>query len=141
MKEGDGQIPEGVYGIEYLNPNSSYYLSMKVSYPNAADRRRAKADGRLLTTYARRHPWNDPKPTGLGEFACVSSDNGKTWDVAHEIRIASCVEDDMGYPSTCELDDGWMLTVYYQSPAPGEKPALMGTKWRLPPNPAKLAGD
>ena len=46
LKEGDGQIPEGVYGIEYLNPNSSYYLSMKVSYPNAADRRRAKADGR-----------------------------------------------------------------------------------------------
>ena len=89
-------------------------------------------DGRLLTTYARRHPWDDPKPTGLGEFACVSSDNGRTWDVAHEIKIAGCVEEDMGYPSTCELDDGWMLTVYYQSPAPGEKPALMGTKWRLP---------
>lgn len=46
LKEGDGQIPEGVYDIEYLNPNSSYYLSMKVSYPNDADRRRAKADGR-----------------------------------------------------------------------------------------------
>ena len=46
LKEGDGQIPEGVYGIEYLNPNSSYYLSMKVSYPNAADRRWAKAEGR-----------------------------------------------------------------------------------------------
>ena len=46
LKEGDGQIPEGVYGIEYLNPNSSFYLSMKVSYPNAADRQRAKADGR-----------------------------------------------------------------------------------------------
>ena len=46
LKEGDGQIPEGVYGIEYLNQNSSFYLSMKVSYPNAADRQRAKADGR-----------------------------------------------------------------------------------------------
>ena len=46
LKEGDGQIPEGVYGIEYLNPNSSFYLSMKVSYPNDADRQRAKEDGR-----------------------------------------------------------------------------------------------
>lgn len=46
LKEGDGQIPEGVYGIEYLNPNSGYYLSLKVSYPNAVDVRRAKADGR-----------------------------------------------------------------------------------------------
>lgn len=37
LKEGDKQIPEGVYSIEYLNPNSSYYLSMKVSYPNEFD--------------------------------------------------------------------------------------------------------
>lgn len=46
LKEGDGQIPEGVYGIEYLNPNSRFHLSLKVSYPNEADRRRAKMDGR-----------------------------------------------------------------------------------------------
>lgn len=42
LKEGDRQIPEGVYGIEYLNPNSSYYLSLKVSYPNAFDRLKTK---------------------------------------------------------------------------------------------------
>jgi len=47
LREGDGQIPEGIYGIEYLNPNSSYYLSLKVTYPNASDRTRAKADGRV----------------------------------------------------------------------------------------------
>ena len=46
LREGDGQIPEGIYGFEYLNPNSSYYLSLKVTYPNASDRARAKADGR-----------------------------------------------------------------------------------------------
>ena len=46
LREGDGQIPEGVYGIEYLNPNSSYYLSLKVSYPSAVDKARAKKDGR-----------------------------------------------------------------------------------------------
>lgn len=37
-REGDFQVPEGLYGIEYLNPMSSYDLSMKVSYPNAYDR-------------------------------------------------------------------------------------------------------
>ena len=46
LREGDRQIPEGIYGIGYLNPNSSYYLSLKVTYPNASDRARAKADGR-----------------------------------------------------------------------------------------------
>ena len=47
LREGDRQIPEGVYGIEYLNPNSRFYLSLKVSYPNVSDRARAKADKRV----------------------------------------------------------------------------------------------
>ncbi len=38
LKEGDKQIPEGIYNVEYLNPNSSYYLSIKVSYPNEFDK-------------------------------------------------------------------------------------------------------
>jgi hypothetical protein len=46
LREGDLQVPEGVYRIEHLNPNSSYHLSMKVSYPNAFDRAMAKRDGR-----------------------------------------------------------------------------------------------
>ena len=46
LTEGDRQVPEGLYGIEYLNPNSKFHLSMKVSYPNAFDLGRAKEDGR-----------------------------------------------------------------------------------------------
>ncbi|MCZ4409494.1 L,D-transpeptidase family protein [Cryomorphaceae bacterium 1068] len=46
LKEGDKQIPEGIYKIEYLNPNSLFYLSMKVSYPNDFDRAKAATDGR-----------------------------------------------------------------------------------------------
>ncbi len=38
LKEGDKQIPEGIYEVEYLNPNSSFYLSIKVSYPNEFDK-------------------------------------------------------------------------------------------------------
>lgn len=46
LREGDKQVPEGVYAIESLNPNSSYHLSMKLDYPNAFDRDRAQADRR-----------------------------------------------------------------------------------------------
>ena len=46
LREGDRQIPEGFYGIGYLNPNSSYHLSMQIDYPNAADHAQAKRDGR-----------------------------------------------------------------------------------------------
>jgi len=37
IKEGDKQIPEGIYKVEYLNANSSYYLSIKVNFPNSFD--------------------------------------------------------------------------------------------------------
>ena len=46
LREGDRQIPEGIYEVEYLNPNSSYHLSLKVSYPNEFDRSKAAIDGR-----------------------------------------------------------------------------------------------
>lgn len=46
LKEGDKQIPEGFYQIEYLNPNSKYYLSMKINYPNDFDLQKASLEGR-----------------------------------------------------------------------------------------------
>ena len=46
LRQGDYQVPEGVYRIEHMNPNSSYHLSMKVSYPNDFDRRMAARDAR-----------------------------------------------------------------------------------------------
>ncbi len=46
LREGDRQIPEGVYEVEYLNPRSSYHLSVKLNYPNAFERRMAHAEGR-----------------------------------------------------------------------------------------------
>ena len=46
LREGDRQVPEGVYRIEGLNPNSSFHLSMKLDYPNAFDRANALLEGR-----------------------------------------------------------------------------------------------
>ncbi|MCB0736180.1 MAG: L,D-transpeptidase family protein [Bacteroidetes bacterium] len=39
-KQGDLQIPEGLYKIEIFNPVSSFYLSLGTSYPNASDKKR-----------------------------------------------------------------------------------------------------
>lgn len=36
-KQGDQQIPEGVYELPVLNPMSSYHLSIRVDYPNEDD--------------------------------------------------------------------------------------------------------
>lgn len=37
-KQGDNQVPEGFYSIDRFNPNSNFYLSLGINYPNKADR-------------------------------------------------------------------------------------------------------
>jgi murein L,D-transpeptidase YafK len=44
-REGDGRTPEGIYTIDSRNAYSKYHLSLHVSYPNAADRLRARRLG------------------------------------------------------------------------------------------------
>jgi murein L,D-transpeptidase YafK len=46
LREGDRQIPEGIYKVTFLNANSSYHLSLRLNYPNEFDQKMAKRDGR-----------------------------------------------------------------------------------------------
>lgn len=46
LREGDRQVPEGVYPIESLNPNSRFHVALRVGYPSEFDRRIAERDGR-----------------------------------------------------------------------------------------------
>jgi hypothetical protein len=46
LVEGDQQVPEGVYPIESLNPNSLFHVALRVGYPNRFDREMARQDGR-----------------------------------------------------------------------------------------------
>ena len=45
LKQGDGRTPEGNYTIDRRNPDSSYYLSIGIDYPNVHDIARARAAG------------------------------------------------------------------------------------------------
>jgi len=44
--QGDERTPEGIYRIDRRNPQSSFHLSLGISYPNAADRAFASRYGR-----------------------------------------------------------------------------------------------
>jgi murein L,D-transpeptidase YafK len=35
---GDAQVPEGFYELDWFNPQSNFFLSLHISYPNASDR-------------------------------------------------------------------------------------------------------
>ena len=81
-------------------------------------------NGWLLVVYGvRRQPYS--------ERACISRDGGKTWDIENEIILTLALNGDLGYPASVQLDDGSIVTVYYQIDKPGEKACLMSTHWRL----------
>jgi murein L,D-transpeptidase YafK len=42
IKQGDKQVPEGWYQIDSINPDSDFHLSLRINYPNQADRIRSK---------------------------------------------------------------------------------------------------
>jgi murein L,D-transpeptidase YafK len=44
-QEGDQRTPEGRYTIDARNAESGYYRSLRISYPNEADRERAREQG------------------------------------------------------------------------------------------------
>src|SRR5271170_4170738 len=50
LREGDHQVPEGFYTITpgQMNPNSAYYLSFNVGYPNAFDRAWDRTGGTIM---------------------------------------------------------------------------------------------
>lgn len=84
---------------------------------------RLRNDWLLVVYGVRREPF--------GERACISKDGGKTWDVENEITLRGALNGDLGYPSSVQLDDGSILTVYYQIGQAGEKTSLLSTHWKL----------
>ena len=80
-------------------------------------------DGRLLMSYGHRR-----KP--FGNQARLSTDNGKTW--GEPILLSGDGKSgDLGYPSTVELKDGTLLTVWYESMTEPKLAVLRQAKWRL----------
>jgi len=45
IEEGDFRTPEGTYVIDKRNPNSDFFLSIRISYPNNSDQSMARARG------------------------------------------------------------------------------------------------
>ncbi len=72
----------------------------------------------------------------LGQFAIISEDNGRTWSREYAINPHG-VNWDLGQPSTVELPDGSLATIYYQrylnldSGVADKNPCIMCTKWKM----------
>jgi len=80
-------------------------------------------DGRMLMTYGyRRAPF--------GNQARLSEDHGKTWSEPMTISNDGPAGD-LGYPSTVQLDDGSLATVWYERMKGSPRAVLRQASWRL----------
>lgn len=81
-------------------------------------------DGRVLCTYGyRREPF--------GIRACFSHDEGRTWDIEHEVVLRKDGGGgDLGYPSSVELADGTIFSSYYIHTEADKTRRIEATQWR-----------
>ena len=80
-------------------------------------------DGRLLMTYGHRR-------LPFGNQARLSTDHGRTWSEPMIVSGDGTVSD-LGYPSTVELADGTLLTVWYENMKGLDRAVLRQAKWKL----------
>jgi murein L,D-transpeptidase YafK len=48
QRQGDNKTPEGVYAIDFKNPNSGFHKALHVSYPSLTDRARVAPGGDIM---------------------------------------------------------------------------------------------
>lgn len=80
-------------------------------------------DDRLLMTYGHRRP-------PFGNQARLSDDHGRTWSEPMIIS-GDGASGDLGYPSTVELQDGSLLTVWYEALKNSPRAVLRQAHWKL----------
>jgi hypothetical protein len=65
-----------------------------------------------------------------GNQARLSADNGQTWSAPMTIS-GDGSWGDLGYPSTVELGDGSLLTVWFEALKKGQNAVLRQARWRI----------
>lgn len=83
------------------------------------------SSGAVICSFARRGEEGD-----RSQRAVVSYDNGENWQEEYLIREVTFGVD-LGYPASVELEDGTILTVYYQSLPDEWNCSVLYTKWKL----------
>lgn len=117
LRQGDRQVPEGIYPITHLNPNSRYAVSLRIGYPNAEDLAWAAAEGRS-------DPGGDIMIHGRGgSVGCLSLDDA----AAEDLFVLAA---DVGIAAMTVLLAPWELRRRPVPALPAGAPAWMAERYR-----------
>lgn len=98
-QRGDNKTPEGLYTIDARNPHSQFHLALHISYPNSADRERARELGvnpggdifihGLPAAFAYLGPLQRQRDWTLG---CVAVTNSEIEEIWAMVPVGTAVE-------------------------------------------------
>jgi murein L,D-transpeptidase YafK len=98
-QRGDNKTPEGLYAIDARNPHSQFHLALHISYPNSADRERARGLGvnpggdifihGLPPAFAYLGPLHRQRDWTLG---CVAVTNSEIEEIWAMVPVGTAVE-------------------------------------------------
>ncbi|MBI4024981.1 MAG: exo-alpha-sialidase [Verrucomicrobia bacterium] len=119
-----GLPPWGIAQTESDDGGKSWTTAHSLGFHGSPPHLLRHSSGVLICSYGYR-------ANPLGQRVALSHDEGRRWKHDYVLR-GDGLSADLGYPSTVEMADGKLLTVYYQQRAKGEHPSLLYTHWRLP---------
>lgn len=91
--EGDGKTPEGRYTINRKNPNSDFYLSVGLSYPNTRDIAEANALGKSAGGDIFIHGTPDPRTQrGDWTWGCLAVKNSEIEEIFSMVNVGTVID-------------------------------------------------
>ena len=126
----DGELGKaGVLSFSMLQTESvdggeTWGMPVPLNFHGAPPHLLRHSSGALILVYGYRL-------VGFGQRVAFSYDEGVTWEADWIVRDDG-FDWDLGYPSTVELADGSLFSVYYQKVQGNHKASLLWSRWQLP---------
>ncbi len=100
LQEGDERTPEGAYRLDRKNPNSRFYKSIRVSYPNPNDVERAQKfnvdPGNNIMIHGMKNSWNEKTMARAEKFnwtdGCIAVKNSDMDEIWEAVDIGTPIE-------------------------------------------------
>lgn len=123
-RDGDHYVFD-TYQCESIDGGKSFTSPHRIPLEDGAPSHLLRhSSGMLIATYGRRIP-------PYGQRVVFSTDEGESWSEEYILR-SDGPSGDLGYPATVELDDGSLLSVYYQQETDHSNTVIMQSRWQLP---------
>lgn len=119
-----GLVNFSLMQTESLDGGKTWSVPQALGFHGSPPHLLRHSSGALVCVYGYRQE-------GFGQRAMLSYDQGATWEHDWVLRKDG-IDFDLGYPSSVELGDGSILTVYYQKVVGDRKCSLLWTRWKLP---------